>query len=93
MADLLDRAVAAARKLSPEMQDDIGHLVLTIAASEKLEPVPLSPDERAAIARSKAAATRGEFATDEEVSACGNAAGPNGCGSSQVQVAYWPPPA
>ena len=69
MTDLLDKAVAAARELSPEKQDDIGHLVLTIAAAEKLGPVALSPDERAAIAASKAAAARGEFATHEQVRA------------------------
>ena len=32
-------------------------------------PVVLSPEEREAIARSKAAAGRGEFATDEQVRA------------------------
>ena len=32
-------------------------------------PVVLSPDERKAIARSKAAAGRGEFATDDQVQA------------------------
>jgi len=31
--------------------------------------VPLTADERAAIARSKAAAARGEFATEEQVRA------------------------
>jgi hypothetical protein len=30
-------------------------------------PVPLSPEEKAAIAASKAAAARGEFATDAQV--------------------------
>ena len=32
-------------------------------------PIVLSPEEREAIARSKAAAGRGEFATDEQVRA------------------------
>jgi hypothetical protein len=32
-------------------------------------PVPLRPEEQAAIAASKAAAARGEFATDEQVRA------------------------
>lgn len=35
----------------------------------RLEPVPLTRDELAAIARSKAEAARGEFATDEQVRA------------------------
>lgn len=33
------------------------------------EPVSLTDGERAAVARSRAAAARGEFATDEEVEA------------------------
>jgi len=32
-------------------------------------PVPLTPEEQAAIAASRAAAARGEFATDEQVQA------------------------
>jgi predicted transcriptional regulator len=32
-------------------------------------PVPLTPEEQAAVAASKAAAARGEFATDEQVRA------------------------
>ena len=35
----------------------------------KEETKPLSPEEREAIARSKAAARSGEFATDEQVQA------------------------
>ncbi len=69
MTDLLERAVAAARELPPDVQDDIARIVLTIAADEEPEPVALSPAERAAIATSKAAAARGEFATDEQVRA------------------------
>lgn len=67
MTDLLERAVAAARGLPPDRQDDIARLVLMIAADE--EPVALSAEERAAIVASKAAAARGEFATDEQVRA------------------------
>jgi predicted transcriptional regulator len=39
------------------------------AAHNLPAPVTLSADERAAIAASKAAAARGEFATDEQVRA------------------------
>jgi predicted transcriptional regulator len=39
------------------------------AANNVPSPVALSADERAAIAASKAAAARGEFATDEQVRA------------------------
>ena len=68
MTTLLDRAVEAARGLSPEMQDEVARLVLKIADGEGA-PIALTAEERAAIAESKAAAARGEFATDDEVRA------------------------
>jgi hypothetical protein len=68
MTDLLDRAVEAARGLPPAMQDEIARLVLQLAGDDEAEVV-LTADERAAIACSKAAAARGEFATDEQVRA------------------------
>ena len=68
MTDLLEHAVAVARTLSADAQDDIARLVLQLAANDAT-PVPLTSEERAAVARSKAAAARGEFATDEQVRA------------------------
>jgi hypothetical protein len=65
MTKLLDRALEAVRALPPEAQDDIARIVLQLAGSEEI--AALSPEEQAAIARSKAAAARGEFATDEQV--------------------------
>jgi hypothetical protein len=68
MTDLLDRAIEAARGLPAAMQDEIARLVLQLAGDD--EPlVVLTADERAAIACSKAAAVRGEFATDKQVRA------------------------
>jgi hypothetical protein len=64
---LLDRALEAARKLPPEAQDDIAHVVLRLADVDDEPPVPLTLAEQTAIDASKAAAARGEFATDEEV--------------------------
>jgi hypothetical protein len=70
MTKLLDQALEAARNLPPDAQDDIARVVLRLAGSDdEATPVPLTPDERAAIATSKAAAGRGEFATDEQVRA------------------------
>jgi hypothetical protein len=69
MTRLLDRALEAARSLPSEAQDDIARIVLQLAGSEEAAAVPLSPDERAAIAASKEAAARGEFATDAQVRA------------------------
>jgi hypothetical protein len=68
MTKLLDRAVAAARALPPDTQDEIARLVLQLAGDEE-PPIALTAGERAAIAASHAAATRGEFATDEQVRA------------------------
>jgi hypothetical protein len=43
--------------------------MMQLAGADLPAPVVLSPEEREAIARSKAAADRGEFATDEQVRA------------------------
>jgi hypothetical protein len=69
MTKLLDRAVEAARSLPPDVQDDIAHVVLRLTGADDEPPVPLTPDEQAAITASKAAAARGEFATEEQVRA------------------------
>ena len=69
MTKLLDEALDAARNLPPDDQDDIARVVLRLAGTDDERPVALSPEERAAIAASKAAAARGEFATDEQVRA------------------------
>ena len=66
MTALLDRAIAAARQLPPEAQDDIARSVLFLAG-EEVEPVALGPDECAAVATGRAAAARGEFASEAEV--------------------------
>jgi predicted transcriptional regulator len=70
MTTLLDQALEAARNLPPAVQDDITRVVLRLAGNDDEEPpMALSPEERATIAASKAAAARGEFATDEQVRA------------------------
>jgi predicted transcriptional regulator len=69
MTKLLDRALEAARNLPAAAQDDIARVVLRLAGADDEPPVPLTPDEQAAVAASKAAAARGEFATDEQVRA------------------------
>ena len=68
MTKLLEQAVEAARALPPESQDDIARIVLHLAGNEE-PPVALSAEERAALDLSKAAAARGEFATDDQVRA------------------------
>jgi hypothetical protein len=67
MTKLLDQALRAVRELPADVQDDIARIVLELAGSPDAGPIPSSSEERAAITRSKAAAERGEFATDEQV--------------------------
>jgi hypothetical protein len=70
MTRLLEHAIAAANNLPSGAQDDIARVILRLTgADDETGPVPLLPDERAAIGASKAAAARGEFATDEQVRA------------------------
>jgi hypothetical protein len=67
MTKLLDDAVAAVRNLLPAEQDQIARAMLRLTGTDDEPPVTLSADERAAITASKAAAARGEFASDEQV--------------------------
>ena len=70
MTRLLEQALEAARGLPPAAQDEIARVVLRLAGTDdETVPVVLSGDERASIAASKAAAARGEFATDAQVQA------------------------
>jgi hypothetical protein len=67
MTKLLDQAVEAVRRLPSDDQDDAARAIMQLAGSNLAAPIVLSAEEREAIARSKAAADRGEFATDEQV--------------------------
>ena len=69
MTKLLEQAIEAARHLSPSEQDDIARAILRLTGTDDTFPASLTPDERNAIARSKDAAARGAFATDEDVRA------------------------
>lgn len=68
MTELLDKAVATARDLSPEMQDEVARVVLAFVGDDEAL-YQFSPEEAAELDESEAAAARGEFATDEEVRA------------------------
>ena len=69
MTQLLDKALEAMRNLPPDVQEDIARVILQLTGSDDAGVVALSDAEREAIAASKAAAARGEFATDEQVRA------------------------
>jgi hypothetical protein len=68
MTDLLERAVAVTRGLSPDLQDEIARLMLAIA-DEDLSLVRLSAETEASFAKSLAQAEEGAFASDEDVGA------------------------
>jgi len=68
MTKLLERAVEAARALPPELQDEIACTLLQFVGEEP-PAIQLTAEEKAALEISKAAAARGEFATDEQVRA------------------------
>jgi hypothetical protein len=57
------------RRLPSRDQDEIARTMMQLAGSAPPGPNVLSPEEREAIARSRAAGDRGEFATDEQVRA------------------------
>ncbi len=70
MTKLLEQALEAARELPAGARDDIARIVLQLAgADDAASLVPLTAEERTAVAASKAAAARGDFATDEQVRA------------------------
>jgi hypothetical protein len=69
MTKLLDQALDAARGLPPATQDDIARVVLRLAGADDEAPAPLTPEEQAVVAASRAAAARNEFASDEQVRA------------------------
>lgn len=69
MTKLLDQALEIARSLPADAQDDIARIVLQLTGAEASSPIVLSDDERSAIAASKEAARRGEFASEAQVRA------------------------
>ena len=70
MTDLLKEALEAVQQLPADSQDEIARAMLVLAGRQADgEPVPLTAEERVAIARSKAAAARSEFASEEQVRA------------------------
>ncbi|MGD0850713.1 hypothetical protein [Bradyrhizobium sp.] len=68
MTKLFEQAVETVRGLAPEMQDDLARMLLQLAGKD--QPVfQLSAEEASSLDQSLAQADRGEFATDEQVSA------------------------
>jgi hypothetical protein len=68
MTELLERAVETVRTLPPEAQDAVARFLLQFVPDD--EPViQLTPEEDADLAAADEEIARGEFATNEEVSA------------------------
>jgi hypothetical protein len=68
MTELLEHAVDTARTLPPAMQDDVARLLLQFLGEEQ-PAIPLTPQEVASFAESRAQAARREFATEDQVRA------------------------
>ena len=69
MTKLLDDALKVASRLPPAEQDEIARIIMQLAGEDLKTPIALSQAERNAIARSRDAASHGDFATEEEVRA------------------------
>jgi hypothetical protein len=68
MTKLLEHAVDSVRALPPEVQDELARLLLQVAGEEQ-PVIQLTAEERADLAEADAEIARGEFATDEQISA------------------------
>ncbi|MCJ2073955.1 hypothetical protein MKK75_35070 [Methylobacterium sp. J-030] len=68
MTDLLEKAVAKARDLSPDLQDAIARLMLAFVGDED-SVYRFTPEEAAEQDEADAEEARGEYATDAEVRA------------------------
>ncbi len=66
MTKLLEKALAAVRRLPPDFQDEIARAMLTLAGDE-VEPEAIDPAHLADVLESRAQARRREFASDAEV--------------------------
>lgn len=66
MTKLLDEAMATASTLPPAVQDEIARMVLEMTGDDRSAYV-YSAEEEARLDESEAQASRGEFATDEQV--------------------------
>ena len=64
MTKLLEKAIAAVRKLAPERQDEVAGMILSVSSEA---PVELTVDEHEAVEAGLVDADAGRFATDEEV--------------------------
>lgn len=68
MPSVIDEAIDALRKLTPERRDELARLVLHLAVDDA-EPEPIDPGHLPAVLEGLAQAERGEIATTAQVEA------------------------
>ena len=68
MTKLLEEAIKRVRQLPEAVQDKAAEILLSLS-SKRAEPVHLDDETRKAIREGQAQASRGEFASDEEMGA------------------------
>jgi hypothetical protein len=68
MTALLEKAVHAARVLPAEMQDAVARMMMLFTGNTT-DCVDLTKEDETAVLRSKAAAERGEFASNDRMNA------------------------
>ena len=66
MTKLLEKAIEAVRRLSPERQDEVAEMMLATSSDGM---IAVSEEERAAILKGLKEADAGAFASDEQVDA------------------------
>jgi predicted transcriptional regulator len=66
MTKLLDKAIEAAKQLSPDEQDELAHAILHLVENSG-EPEEIDPEHLPGVLEGLAQAERGEFATEQEV--------------------------
>lgn len=69
MTRLLEQALEAVRRMSPDSQDVIAKLLLDISEGDASEPEDIPAEHLDDVMAGLAEADRGEFATDEDVAA------------------------
>ncbi len=68
MIELLEKAIGSVRRLAPEQQDEIAHLLLSLTGNAG-EPEEIEPDHLPHVLEGLAQAERGEFVSDEAMQA------------------------
>jgi len=69
MVEALEHAVAQARRLAPDRQDELASLMMLYLGEDDRPLADLTPEQEVAVHRSREAARRGEIASDEEMQA------------------------